>query len=166
MELLGDKFNSVSLEIIPDATLQTLGFYYSPLGYLKEEAPQFVDVTNKLKLAIEPEDDGQPITDSKGGKTRKMLKRIAKRKVWRNNLHSFIWQALAAGSTALLLSYPPVSTLLFCLLMPVLLFHPSVPALLSHLGSSTRLLSRLSRLFTLSSYFPISTLLFCPPLPP
>ena len=57
-EVLGDDFNSISLEIILNATLQTLIFYHPPLSYLEKRASQFVEVTNKLELAIEPEDNG------------------------------------------------------------------------------------------------------------
>lgn len=56
-EVLRDNFENVSKKTIPNATLEALGFYYSPLGYLEEEVPRFVKVTNKPELAIEPEDD-------------------------------------------------------------------------------------------------------------
>ncbi len=46
-EVLGDNFDSVSSETSPDATLQALSFHYSPLGYLKERAPQFINVIDK-----------------------------------------------------------------------------------------------------------------------
>ena len=50
--VLKDDFNSVSSKIIPNATLQAIGFYHSPLCYLEEGALRFVDVTNKLEIAI------------------------------------------------------------------------------------------------------------------
>ena len=75
---------------------------------------------------------------------RKELERVIKRKVRRNNLYSSIWQALTAGSTALLLTCP---ALLFCFLMPnllsclglptLLLSHFPMPALSSHPGLPT-----------------------------
>ncbi len=72
-EVLGDDFDSVSSEIIPDATLRALSFHYFPLGYLEEGAPRFVDVTDEPELAIEkPEGDVGPITDSEDEKTRKV----------------------------------------------------------------------------------------------
>ena len=56
-EVLGDVFHSISSETILDAILQALGFHHSILGYLKEETPWFVDVIDKLELAIEPKDN-------------------------------------------------------------------------------------------------------------
>lgn len=107
-------FKDVSLETISDVILQTLGFHHFPLDYLKERAPRFVDVTNKSELAIEPEDDVQPITDSKDVKVRKRLECTAKKNVRRNNFCSFIWQALAVGSATFLSSRLPVLVLLSC----------------------------------------------------
>ena len=69
-----------------DATLQALGFHHSPLGYLEDGALQFVNVTDKLELTIEPEDDDQPIMDYKDEMTRKWLKRAAKKKPRCDNL--------------------------------------------------------------------------------
>lgn len=60
----------VILETILDATLQALAFQHSPLDYLEERALRFVDVTNIPELAIELENDSQPITDSEDNKTR------------------------------------------------------------------------------------------------
>ena len=85
-EVLGDNFNSVSLETIPNATLQSLSFHHSLLGYFEEEAPLFIDVTDKQELAIEPEDNNKPIMDSKDEKARKKLECAAKRKAQRDNL--------------------------------------------------------------------------------
>ena len=79
-KVLRDDFDSVSSETIPNATLKALGFYHSPLVYLEERTPQFVNVTDKPKLAIEPEDNGHPITDSEDEKMRKRLKCIVKKK--------------------------------------------------------------------------------------
>ena len=78
------------METISDATLRALNFYHFLLDYLEKGAPWFVDVTDEPELAIEPEDDGQPITDSEDEKMRKGLKRTAKRKAWRNNLYASI----------------------------------------------------------------------------
>lgn len=55
-EVLGDDYDSVSSDTILDGTLQALGFHLSLLGYLEERVPRFVDVNNKLELAIELED--------------------------------------------------------------------------------------------------------------
>lgn len=85
-EVLGADFEGVSLEIILDATLQALGFHYSLLGNFEEKALQIVDVTDKPELVIEPENNGQPITDPKDEKMRKRLECIAKKKVQRDNL--------------------------------------------------------------------------------
>ena len=89
-EVLEDEFESVSLETIPDMTLQVLGFDSSPLHYFEERAPRFVDFTNKPELAIEPEDDNQPITDFQDEKAKKRLERAAKKKKRRNNLYIHI----------------------------------------------------------------------------
>ena len=89
-DVLRDDFDSVSSKTILDATLQALGFHYSPLGYLEEGTPQFVDVTDKPEFAIEPENDGQPITDSEDEKIRKGLERAAKRKAQRDNLYVLV----------------------------------------------------------------------------
>ena len=70
-EVLGDNFDSVSSDTIPDNTLQALNFHLSPLGYLEEGALRFVDVTDNPDLTIEPVDNGQPITDSEDEKMRK-----------------------------------------------------------------------------------------------
>ena len=94
-EVLGDNFDSVSLETITHNTLRALGFHHSSLGYLEEGAPRFVDVTDKPELAIEPEDNGQPITDSKDEKARKGFEHAAKRKARRDNLCIPMRQALA-----------------------------------------------------------------------
>ena len=96
------------------------------MSYLEEGTPWFVDITDKLELAIEPEDDGQPITDSEDEKVRKRLKRATKRKSRRNNLCVLVRQALVAGSVTLLLS---VSALLSCFPVPALLSCPESPTL-------------------------------------
>lgn len=85
-KVLGADFESVSLETIPNATLQALGFHHSRLGYLGEGTPRVVDVIDKLELAIKPEDDSQPILDLEDKKAKKGLERAAKRKTWHNNL--------------------------------------------------------------------------------
>lgn len=85
-EVLGDDFDSVSSETISDAILQALSFHYFSLGYLKKRVPQFVDITNKLELAIEPKDDSQPIMDSEDEIARKEWERTAKRKTRHDNL--------------------------------------------------------------------------------
>ncbi len=131
-EVLGDDFDSVSLETIPDATLQALGFHYFPLGYLEKGAPRFVDVTDKPELAIkEPESNIGPITDSEDEKTRKVSERAAKRKARRDNLNAPMRKALAAGSAAFLLSCPPMPGLLSGPLIPSSSSGPLVPGLLS-----------------------------------
>ena len=137
--VLGDEFDSVSLETIPNATLQALGFYYSPLGYLKKGTPRFADITDKPELKIKLENDNQPITKSMNEKARKRLDRAAKRNIRQNNLCASIRQALIAGSVAPFLSRSPMLTLsrpplsaLSCPPVSTLLSLP-VPALLSPL---------------------------------
>lgn len=132
-----------------------MGFHHSPLSYLKDVAPQFVDVTNKPELAIEPEDNNLPITDSKDTKARKGLERTAKRKVRRNNLCTSVQQTLAAGSTTPSSSRSPLPTL----------FRPSMPTLsccpkpaLSH----PPVLALSSSLIPASSRSPLPTLLSLP----
>lgn len=149
-EVLGDDFDSVSSDTIPDSTLQTLGFYLSPLGYLEKRAPQFVDVTNKPELAIGLENNAQPITKSEDNETRKGLEYIAKRKVQRDHLRAPV-QAFAACSTAFSSSCPESPALL--------LSCPPVPALsLSHLPMSTLSSTPVPALSTTL----VSTLLFPP----
>ncbi len=138
-----DDFDSVRLETILDTTLQALGFHYSPLGYLEEGAPRFVDVTDKRELAIkEPESDVQPITDSEDEKARKVSECAAKRKARCDNLCALMKKILAAGSAT------PSSP---CL---------SMPALLSCSGSPTPSPSRLP-MPGLSSRLPVPGLLSC-----
>ena len=79
---------SIRLETIPDTILQALDYHYSPLSYLQKEVSQFIDITDELGLAIEPKDNGQPITDSNDEKVRKKLEHVAKKKVRYNNLHT------------------------------------------------------------------------------
>ena len=66
---------------------------------------------------IKPEDNDQPITDFKDKKIKKKLKCVAKRKTQYNTLCISIWQTLAAGSTAFLLSG---LALLSCFPVPLL----------------------------------------------
>lgn len=54
-KVLKDDFGSVSSDIIPDDTLQTLRFHIPPLDYHKEETTRFINVTHESNLAIEPE---------------------------------------------------------------------------------------------------------------
>lgn len=61
--ILEDNFDYVYLETITNAILQVLGFYNFSLVYFKEKVLQFVDITDKLKLAIEFENNGEPIID-------------------------------------------------------------------------------------------------------
>lgn len=124
--VLRDDFDSVSLNTIPDVTLQALGFHFSPLGYFEEGALRFVDVTDDLDLTIELVDNGQPITNSKDEKVRKQNKCVAERKARLDNLHAPV-RAPAAGSAACSSSRPaPVS-------------RPGSPApSSSRLGSPTR----------------------------
>lgn len=89
-EVLGDDINSISLDTILNNILQTLDFYHFPLDYLEKRVLQFVDVTDKLELAIELKDNSQPITNSKDEKTRKKLEHAAKKKAWCNNLYTFM----------------------------------------------------------------------------
>ena len=154
-EVLRDDFDSVSSETTPDATLQALNFHHSPLGYLEERAARFVDVTDKPKLVIEPEDNGQPITDSKDEKVRKELERTAKKKARRNNLYTLVRQALATGFAALLLSGP---ALLSCLFVLVLLSCPRLPTLSWSCLSMPAMSSR-PPVPALSSYLPMPALL-------
>lgn len=140
------------MEIIPNATLRALGFHHFLFVYLEEKTSQFVDVTDKPELAIEPKVDGQPIIDSEDEKAKKELERVAKRKAQRNNLCVPISQTLATGFVA------PLSS------------HPPGPALSSHLRSPTPLSSHLPRspiplsrppMPTLSSCFLVPTLMSC-----
>ncbi len=177
-EVPGDDFDSVSLETIPDATLQALGFHYSPLGYLEEGAPRFVGITDKPELAIEePKGDVGPIMDSKDEKARKVSERTAKRKVQRNNLCAPIRKALAAGSATPSSSHPPMPTPLSCpesptpspSHLPVLgwLSRPSIPGLLSRppvFGSSSGPL--VAGLLSLPVPAPLSLLVPAPLSPP
>ena len=141
------------METIPDATLQALGFHHSPLSYLEEEIPRFVDVIDKSELVIKLEDNGQLITDSENEKVRKRLECVAKRKARRNNLRAFVRQALAIGSVTPLLSSPALSSRFF------------VPALLFCLGSPTPLLSYLPMFASLSCLELPTPLLSCPLMP-
>ena len=117
-EVLGDNFNSVSLDIIPDNTLQALDFHLSPLDYLEKRVSRFVDVTNNSNLTIKPVDNGQPITDSKDKKVKKKNKHAAKKKAQLDNLRPPV-RASIAGSAVLLLSRPRSPTCL--LLLPTCL---------------------------------------------
>ena len=137
-EILGDDFDSVSSELIPNTTLQALSFHHSLLGYLEEQAPRFVDVTDKPELTIKPEDNDQPITDTKDEKEKKGLKCNTKRKAQCDNLYVLMRQAFAASSTApllsrstvlVLLSHLPISALSYPLVLVSL--SPPLPALLS-----------------------------------
>ena len=103
-------------------------FHHSPLGYLEEEKPQFVDITDKPELAIEPGNDDQPITDSEDEKTRKGLKHTTKRQARRDNLCNLLRQALLAESATFLLSRSPLLTSLSCSPLPTLSCFP-IPAL-------------------------------------
>lgn len=131
-EVLEENFDSVSSDTILNGIFQALGFHLSPLVYLEEGLPRFVNVTEEPKLAIEPKDNDRPITDSKDEKARKELEHIAKRKPRRDNLHTFV-QAPAPGSTALLSSDPGSPTQLSSrLLVPTLLLsHLFLPGLSS-----------------------------------
>lgn len=57
-QVLGDDFDSINSETISEGILQALDFHYSPLDYLKERVLWFVDVTDKLELAIKPKNNG------------------------------------------------------------------------------------------------------------
>lgn len=104
---------------------------------------QFLHVIDQPELAIEPEDENQPITDSEDKIVRKELECAAKKKIQRDILCVPVRQALNSGFTA-----PSLSdlTLLSCFLMPTKSSYPGLPTLL------------LSCLF-------IPTLLFCPRSP-
>ena len=157
-----------------------MGFYHSLLGYLEEGTLRFVNVTNKLELAIGPEDNGQPITNSKDEKVRKKLECVAKRKTQRNNLYTPMQQAFNASSVAFLLSglallsYLLGFALLFCFGLSTLLFScSSMPILSFCLESPTPLLSCLLISVVLSclglptlssSYLPVPVLSSCPPV--
>lgn len=101
----GNNFNNVSSDIIQEGILAARDFHLSPWIILKETL-WFVDITDKSESAIEfkPDDNSQPITDSKNEKTKKRFKHVVKRKAWRNNLHTPV-QAPTTGSTAFLFSY-------------------------------------------------------------
>ena len=125
-EILGDDFDSVSSDSILGATIQALGFHQFPLDYFKERAPRFVDLTDKLSLAIEPKDDGQPITNPKDENVRKKLECAAKKKARRNNLCALVWQALAASFAAFWHLVPLYYLVFLCLLCHLVLdrsFH-------------------------------------------
>ncbi len=127
-EVLGADFDGVSSETIPDATLRALGFQYSPLGYLEEGAPQFVNVTDKPELAIEePEGNVEPIMDPEDEKARNVSERAAKKKVRRDNLRAPVRKALATDSAAPSSSCPLVPGLSSGLPMPGLSSGPPVP---------------------------------------
>lgn len=66
--------------------------------------PWFVDIIDNPKLAIETENNSQPITDFENKKTRKELERAAKRKV-RHNDFCLSMQTSAARFIALLSSH-------------------------------------------------------------
>lgn len=66
---------------------------------------QFVDVINDPDLTIKLINNSQLIINFKDKKMRKQNKRVAKKKMQRNNFCAFI-QAPAASSTAVLLFYP------------------------------------------------------------
>ena len=140
-----------------------MGFHHSSLNYPEEEGLQFVDVTDKRELAIEPKENNQPIIDSEDEITRKRLKLAIKRKVRRNNLCTPVQQAFAAGSITSLLSHLHVPNSLSCPLMPALLSPTMlafsclpVPTLLS-----PPLLTLSSPLMPALSSPPVSTLLLC-----
>ena len=61
-EILGNNFDSVSLNSISDNTLQALDFHFFLLGYLEEGVLRFVNITNNLDLTIELVNNGQSIT--------------------------------------------------------------------------------------------------------
>ena len=144
-----------------------MSFYYSLLGYFKEEVPRFFNVTNKPKLAIELEDNGYPITDSKNKKARKMLERAAKKKGWHNNLYTPVQKTFAiyfvtfleSGLSVLTLSYYfYVSAFLSCFeSLTSSLSCFSMPALLS---LSMSVLLSCFLIPTLSSCFTRLALLF------
>ena len=166
-EVPGDNLDNVSLEIILDPTLQALSFYYFLLGYLEEGVLWFIDVIDKLELAIELEDNGQPINDSENEKVRKRLECAAKKSVWRNNLGFPVQQAFVAGFKALLMSGPALSScpcmsaLLSCLRLPTLLLScPPIPTLLSCLELPTLLLFCSLMPALLSPHLPVLSSLF------
>lgn len=131
-EVLGDKFDSISLDIILDNTLQALNFYLFFLDYLEERAPRVVEIIDNLDLTIELVNNGQQITDSENEKMKKKNKCAAKRKAQLDNLFALV-RAPAASFAALLLSY---SALISC----PKFFTP----LLSRFGCSTYLLPLLA----------------------
>lgn len=85
-EILGDVFDNISLETILDNILWTLSFYHFLSDYLEEKAPRFVYITDKLKLAIELKNNGQPIKNSEDEKVKKKLKYVIKKKAQYNDL--------------------------------------------------------------------------------
>ena len=110
-EVLGDDFDSISLDTIPDNILQALNFHLFPLSYLEEGASRFVAVTDNLHLTIELIDNGQPITDSKDERMRKQNKRAAKRKAQLGNLRTPVWAPVASFAALLLFCSALVSHL-------------------------------------------------------
>lgn len=99
------------MDIIQNNILQALDFHLSLLGYLKERALRFVNVTDNLDLKIETVDNCQPITDSEDKKVRKQNKGVAKRKMQLDNLRAPV-RAHATGSAAVLLSHPALDSCL------------------------------------------------------
>lgn len=78
--ILGDDFDCVSPNTIPDSILQALAFHFPPLGYLEKELLPFVDVTDKPEVIIELKGNNQFITDSEDKKARKKIEHIIKKK--------------------------------------------------------------------------------------
>lgn len=67
-----------------------MGFHLFLFGYLKEKVLCFVDVINKLELAIELKDNNQLIIDSEDEKGRKRLECATNGKTQYNNLHNSV----------------------------------------------------------------------------
>ena len=71
MEILEKDFDSVSLDKIPNNTLQALVFHFFLIGNLEEKALQFVDIIDNPNLTIKPVDNTQPITNFENKKVKK-----------------------------------------------------------------------------------------------
>lgn len=123
-------------------------FSLFPLGYLEKRALRFIDITDKLGLAIKPEqvENNQPIKDSENEKIKTRLECVAKRKT-RHDYFRALVRTSAASSTSSLSSCPGT---------PMLLFSCSRRALVA--DSTTLLLSR-SELFNPLLSCPVPTLL-------
>lgn len=127
LDILGDNFDSVSLETIPDTILQALSFYHFPLGYFEKKTLWLVDNMVKPELVIKLMDNYESIIDFKDEKVRKRLEHAVKKKIQCNNCCALVWQAFAPCFVAFLLFDLFIFALLSCFLMPTSLSCPRLP---------------------------------------